>query len=126
MYFLDVINSNNQVERAYIDKDIYLAEYEPTRREKQVILADIVKEVQARNKQRGITPYKAKQNKNRREVIISKAVSMFKHGKKVPVFNDKRATDYTLYSDGTHDYNEVHSQNYNDDYFDFSELKRLM
>jgi hypothetical protein len=125
MYFLDVTNSNNERERVYVDKDIYLAEYEPTRYEKDDILRDIVKEVQRRNEERGLTKAR-KIKKSTNEVIITRSATRIKKGKRTPIFNERKASDYTLYNDGTHDFNEVRSQNYNDDYFDFSELKRLV
>lgn len=125
MYFLDVINSNNQSERVFIDKDIYLSQFEPTRREKEDILEDIILEVRRRNKKRGIST----KNKKRREtnqVIRTNSASTFRRGRKVPIFNERKASDYTLFNDGTFDFNEVRSQNYNENYFDFSELKRLL
>ena len=125
MYFIDVKNSNNQAERVFIDNDIYLSVFEPTVKEKNNILNDIIKEVQRRNKQRGINTQN-KKRKGNTQIVRTASASTFKNGIKVPIFNQCNAADYTLYNDGTYDYNEVRSQNYNDDYFNFNELKKLL
>lgn len=125
MYFLDVINSNNQAERVFIDKDIYLSEFEPTRRKKNDILDDIVLEVQKRNRERGIVVSR-KGKRQIKQLVKTARATLLKNGRKIPIFNERKASDYTLFNDGTFDFNEVRSQNYNDDYFNFSELKRLL
>lgn len=125
MYFIDTINSNNQEERVYFDTDVYVSVEEPSLVEKNNILLELLKLKAERNKERDIKAKNKRSNKQTK-VVVSKSASTYKNGKRVPIFNEKRASDLTIFDDGTYDYNEVKSQDYNDEYFDFKELKALL
>ena len=125
MYFIDVINKNNQEERVYFDTDVFVSEKEPSLSEKNDILLDLLRLKVERNKERGINT-KNKRSNSKTKVVVSKSASTYKNGKRVPIFNQKSASDLTIFDDGTFDYNEVKSQDYNDKYFNFKELKELL
>jgi hypothetical protein len=124
MYFIDVINRNNQAERVYLDRDAFVSETEFSWEDKNEILLDYIKELKERNKERGINTNKPFKGKNK--VVTTMSASTYKNGKRVPIFKQKEASDLTIFSDGTYDYNKVRSQDYNDKYFNFKELKELL
>jgi hypothetical protein len=120
MYTVDIINVQGKPERVIVNKDRVIREAAP----KDVFEIEELVSVYANKPEYKRT--NQAQPAGYEVYIITESVNYAGKAKHVPVYKRKAASEYVAYADGTYDYNEVVSQDYNEDYFDFSEYRKAL
>jgi hypothetical protein len=120
MYTVDIINVQGKPERVIVNKDRVIREAAP----KDVFEIEELVSVYANKPEYKRT--NQAQPAGYEVYVITESVNYASKAKHVPVYKRKAASEYVAYADGTYDYNEVVSQDFNEDYFDFSEYRKAL
>ena len=123
MYTLDIINVKGQPETVLVTKDRLIRDVAPNKVEREQLIKRVNDDPKYRRANKQIIHVEPK-------TVIKEAVYLIEFNDAKadlkPVYRRKASSDLVVYEDGTYDYNEVVSNEYNEQYFDFNEYRQAL
>ena len=123
MYTLDIINVKGQPETVLVTKDRLIRDVAPNKVEREQLIKRVNDDPKYRRPNKQIIHVEPK-------TVIKEAVYLIEFNDAKadlkPVYRRKASSDLVVFADGTYDYNEVVSNEYNEQYFDFNEYRQAL